>query len=269
MRVAVLASGSVGNCTYVEVGRTRVLVDAGLAPGELVRRLAKVPHGASLDQIDAVLLTHEHSDHVSAAPALAARGLRLYMTEGTRVQLGIVESEVVVPGTAFNIGELSVTPVGIPHDAAEPVGYVLEGEGLRVGYLTDCGHTSPEISEAFADLHLFVLEANHDERLLRSGPYPPSLKRRIGSRLGHLSNDQAASLLRGLRGGRPRALMLAHLSRVNNRPRLARSAAVDATGHAIPIEVAPQGQISSVATLSPRGVAFDGHMAGEQLALFP
>lgn len=245
-----------------------MLIDAGLTAGEIDRRLRRVPKGPSLDQIDAVLLTHEHSDHVLGAPSLMERGIHLYATEGTRVRLGLEQARAVIPGETFHLGEIRVTAIRLPHDAAEPVGYVLEAEGRRMGYVTDCGHPSRDVLEAFAHLDLFVLEANHDERLLRSGPYPPSLKRRIGSRLGHLSNAQTAALLRGLRGRRPRAVMLAHLSQVNNRPRLARAAATEAIGRGVLVEIAAQSRVSPVAVVAPSGVAFDPLPAGEQLRLF-
>lgn len=270
VRVAVLASGSAGNCTYVEVAGTRLLIDAGLSARSVGRRLASVPGGPSLNQIDAVLITHEHADHAAYAAELGELGLPVYATRGTALCLGLFEAHAVVPGATFEIGEVAIRSIGLPHDAAEPVGYVLEGEGRRVGYLTDCGHTSPLIEESFANLDIFVLESNHDEQLLRSGPYPPSLKRRIGSSLGHLSNAQVAALLRGLRRRLPRALLLAHLSQVNNRPRLARQAAIEAMGRtgSMQIEVARQQRISSVAQVDRRGVTFDPIPAGQQMELF-
>ncbi|MEK6606080.1 MAG: MBL fold metallo-hydrolase [Myxococcota bacterium] len=268
MRVAVLASGSSGNCTYVEAAGARLLIDAGISTVEIARRLARVPRGPRLEQIDAVLLTHEHADHVASAWALAARGLRVYATEGTRVRAGLAAALTVVPGRRFEVGEVAVTPVRVPHDAAEPVGYVVEGEGARIGLLTDCGHVTAEIEESFATLDLLVLESNHAERLLRGGPYPASLKRRIGSRLGHLSNEQAARLLRAFRRGMPRALVLAHLSRVNNRPMLARAAAAEAFGRrSIPIAIA-HARGCAVGRIHRGAIDFDAVPAGRQLELF-
>ena len=224
MRFSLLGSGSSGNVAYIEAGGTRVLVDAGLSKAEIDRRLARLPTdaAASVDQIDAVLVTHDHSDHGGHAAAL---GRPLYATAGTKQALSL-EATRVLAGEPFTVGALRVTPVLLPHDAVETVGYVVSDGSSRVGILTDCGHDAPEVAEAYAGCDVLVLECNHDVTMLRYGPYPPSLKRRVGGRLGHLSNDQAVSLLKMMlqAGPPPKLVIAAHLSLANNRAQLAKSA---------------------------------------------
>lgn len=223
MRFSLLGSGSSGNVAYIEAGGTRVLVDAGLPRGEIERRLAKLPSDAAacLEDIDAVLVTHDHSDHGGHAAALRRP---LYATAGTRQALSL-EATRVVAGEPFTVGALRVLPVLLPHDAVETVGYVVSDGSSRVGILTDCGHDAPEVAQAYAGCDLLVLECNHDITMLRYGPYPPSLKRRVSGRLGHLSNDQAASLLKLMlqAGPAPKLVIAAHLSLANNRAQLAKS----------------------------------------------
>jgi phosphoribosyl 1,2-cyclic phosphodiesterase len=227
MRFSLLGSGSSGNVAYFEAGvesRTRLLVDAGLSRAEVERRLQKLPSSVAvaLEQIDGVMLTHEHNDH-----AQHAKGLKrpLWATAGTRLALSL-EATLVRAGQPFCVGAFTVTPVGLPHDAAEAVGYVLDDGTARVGIVTDCGHDAAEVAEGFAGCDALVLEANYDVTMLSYGPYPPSLKRRVGGRLGHLSNEQAASLLKQivLAGKAPKLVIAAHISQANNRPQLAKSA---------------------------------------------
>src|SRR6185312_864715 len=210
---------------YIEAGQTRVLVDAGLSKAEIDRRLTKLPSNAaaSIEEIDAVLLTHDHSDHAGHAAAL---GRPLYATAGTRQALGGIEATRVLAGDAFTVGALRVMPVLLPHDAVETVGYVIGDGASRIGILTDCGYDAPEVAQAYAGCDVLVLECNHDVTMLRYGPYPPSLKRRVGGRLGHLSNDQAVSLLKMMlqAGPPPKLVIAAHLSLANNRAQLAKSA---------------------------------------------
>jgi phosphoribosyl 1,2-cyclic phosphodiesterase len=222
LRLVVLGSGSSGNVAFVEAAGTRVLVDAGLPKDEIEKRLARVPGPVGLGDIQAVLVTHDHSDHAGCAMSL---GAPVYATEGTRLALGWDGTRRVIAGDAFVVGALHVKPVLLPHDALESVGYVLESEHGRVGILTDCGHDAADVAAAYVGCDVLVLETNHDSTLLRHGPYPPSLKRRVGGRRGHLSNDQAASLLRMMcrEHAPPQLVVLAHLSQANNRPQLAKS----------------------------------------------
>jgi phosphoribosyl 1,2-cyclic phosphodiesterase len=224
MRFSLLGSGSSGNVAYIESGGTRVLVDAGLCKAEIDRRLQKLPTSAatSVAAIDAVLITHEHNDHGGFAATI---GRPLYATAGTRLALH-VDATLVRAGQEFTVGALTVLPVLLPHDAAETVGYVVSDGACKVGVLTDCGHETQEIAQAFAGVDLMVLETNHDVTMLRYGPYPPSLKRRVGGRLGHLSNEQSAALLKMMlaAGPPPKIVIAAHISQANNRPSLAKSA---------------------------------------------
>ncbi len=226
LRLTLLGSGSSGNVAFVEAEETRLLVDAGLPKDEIEARLARVPSPLGrlgLEHLDAVLVTHDHNDHAGCAAQL---GRPVWATEGTRQACGWDGTHRVLAGQDFTIGKIRARPVLLPHDAVETVGYVLESEGARVGILTDCGHDAPDVAQAYAGCDVLVLETNHDATLLKHGSYPPSLKRRVGGRLGHLSNDQAASLLRAicLHGKAPKLVIAAHVSQVNNRPLLAKRA---------------------------------------------
>ena len=227
IEVCFLGSGSTGNCAVVRSGRTAVLLDAGLSVRETARRLATA--GMSLDGVSGLLLTHEHSDHVRAAADLARkRELPVWATAGTL-------SAARMPGPLFaDVRQLSggderrlgddlfVTAVATPHDGCEPVCYVFcDGAGRRVGIATDLGHLPAGVAEALRDCEVLGLEANHDVDLLREGPYPAYLKRRIFSDVGHLSNDAAADGMASLVGARTREVVLLHVSLQNNTPALA------------------------------------------------
>jgi phosphoribosyl 1,2-cyclic phosphodiesterase len=245
LRIILLGSGSSGNVAYLEAGpagaRTRVLVDAGLPKKELEERLALVPSAGAplgLQHIDAVLVTHDHNDHAGCAGSL---GRPVWATAGTRRACEL-DAQLVRAGERFTLGAFEVLPVLLPHDAVETVGYVLSDGRAKVGILTDCGHDAPEVAEGFAGCDVLVLEANHDVTLLKLGPYPYSLKRRVGGRLGHLSNDQAASLLRRMcqLAPPPRLVVAAHLSLANNRPQLAKRALDRVLGRAGRVIIATQ-----------------------------
>jgi phosphoribosyl 1,2-cyclic phosphodiesterase len=253
MRFSLLGSGSSGNVAYIEAGETRVLVDAGLSKAEIDKRLTKLPASAAtcVEEIDAVLVTHDHSDHGGHAATI---GRPLYATAGTMQALSIAATRVLA-GEAFTVGTLTVMPVLLPHDAVETVGYVLSDGESKIGILTDCGHDAADVAQAYAGCDLLVLECNHDVTMLRYGPYPPSLKRRVGGRLGHLSNDQSASLLKMMMqaGPAPKVVIAAHLSQANNRSQLAKSAldrvlgrggrVIVATGRGTPIFTLEGGRV--------------------------
>jgi phosphoribosyl 1,2-cyclic phosphodiesterase len=219
--IAFLGSGSSGNCAVVRCGATVILVDAGLSHRETKKRLAVC--GVALEDVAAVFLTHEHSDHVHGALALARKaGLPVFATEGTAMAAGFpgplfADVRTVRGGRDFVLGDLHVRVTSTPHDGVESVCYVFaDAEGRRVGIVTDLGHLSRPVVDALADCEVLGLEANHDEDLLREGPYPPVLKRRILSDVGHLSNDAAAEGLKSLVGPRTRAVTALHVSRHNN-----------------------------------------------------
>lgn len=221
LAIAFLGSGSSGNCAVVRCGATAVLVDAGLSLRETKRRLAL--RGVALEDVQAVFLTHEHADHVHGALALARRaGLPVYASEGTAAAAGLpgplfADVRTVRGGGDVVLGDLHVRVTSTPHDGAESVCYVFaDAAGRRVGMVTDLGHLSRAVLDALRDCEVLGLEANHDEDLLRSGPYPPVLKRRILSHLGHLSNEAAADGLKSLVGPRTRDVMALHVSRHNN-----------------------------------------------------
>ena len=221
LAIAFLGSGSAGNCAVVRCGRTAVLVDAGLSVRETRKRLAR--RGVALSDVAGVLLTHEHADHVYGALALARKaGLPVYATEGTAWAAGFpgplfADVRTVRGGRELTLGDLHVRVTSTPHDGAESVCYAFaDGAGRRVGMATDLGHLSRPVLEALAGCEVLGLEANHDEDLLREGPYPPALKRRILSDVGHLSNEAAAAGLEALVGPRTRAVAALHVSRHNN-----------------------------------------------------
>lgn len=228
--MTVLASGSAGNAILVETDGTKLLVDCGLNARELAKRLDRSATGTRLEEVQGVLCTHEHGDHASALPALASAGLAAYVTDGTARALNLTGAVPIAAGATLSVGGLRILPVAVPHDAAEPVGFILDDGHGRAGIITDCGHPTPEVAEAFSTCDVLVLETNYDVDLLRTGPYAAGLKRRIAGPRGHLSNADAAELLRLMRRPSAQVLVLAHLSEENNRPRLARIAIEKALG---------------------------------------
>jgi phosphoribosyl 1,2-cyclic phosphodiesterase len=320
VRMTVLASGSRGNCTVITAGRTRVLVDAGVSCREILRR-ARIA-GEDIETLDAILITHEHQDHVQGLSVLARKfGIPVYFTEATHrawlrwmtpqrrmsyaewlagrkaeaarkaeeaAKAGAAPSETSLDadaanpfyregaleecaaeaealacelkaaegsdsdtdpvdkkrrprpsadpcalpaveyfraGKPFAIGDLKVSAFTIPHDAADPVGFVLEGEGMRIGFATDLGYMPANVAQQLRGCDVLLLESNHDLDMLRDGPYPWSVKQRVLSRVGHLSNAAAAEFLEKGYDGSAAYVVLAHLSQSNNLPDLARVAA--------------------------------------------
>ncbi len=225
-RAAVLGSGSGGNAVVVESNGGRVLIDAGFSCKELERRMRLV--GIDPSTISAVLLTHEHEDHIKGVDRFARKHrLPVYLTAGT--MLGTVLGDEVVPrtvriesGRPFEVGPFAVEAFSIPHDAREPVGFVLQdGAGRRLGLASDIGCRTQLAWGRLVDLDCLLLETNHDLEMLRSGPYPWALKQRVAGRHGHLSNREAADGLPELLAERLRFVVLYHLSRTNNLPALA------------------------------------------------
>ena len=218
MQFASLGSGSKGNSTLVRAGDTLVMVDCGFSLRETHRRLARLK--VDPGRLDAILVTHEHTDHASGVSALSrAYRIPVYLTHGTSGTGGCDGSYELRPFNceeSFTIGALSVKAVAVPHDAAEPCQYRFSWRQSTLGILTDLGCVTPHVVENFRSCQSLVLEFNHDLPMLLDGSYPPHLKRRVGSDWGHLSNGQAAELLRRMDCGRLRHLVVAHVSEKNN-----------------------------------------------------
>jgi len=228
VRICVLASGSGGNCLWVEAGQTRALFDAGLPLRETVRRCKDA--GLDARELTDVFLTHEHADHAGAAGVLARKlGVRVHATRGTfRALRDAPPAELRKPlraGVPVRIGELSVMPIEVPHDAHEPVVYRFGDGSVSAALVTDLGCAPPPLWRALRGLDALVLEMNHDLHMLLDGPYPWSVKKRVRSDHGHLSNEQGAQLLSRVLHGGLRHLVLAHLSEHNNSEKHARRAA--------------------------------------------
>ena len=231
MRFASLGSGSRGNALIVDVGDTRVLLDCGFSLKVTVERLARLD--ITPESIDAVLLTHEHSDHLGSAARFAARfGLPVYLTYGTQQALSDCwpDCRLIDSHQTFAIGSLEVQAFPVPHDAREPVQYVFSDGQHRLGVLTDCGTVTAHVLSMLDACNALVLECNHDTRLLAESSYPAMLKRRISGNFGHLGNGQAAELLTRIETSRLQHIVAAHLSEQNNRPELAVTALATALG---------------------------------------
>lgn len=252
-----LASGSKGNAVLLSSPTTQVLVDAGLSGKETSRRLDKTfAHPGALQGL---VVTHEHQDHVRGVGVLSRRfGLPVYLTRGTLERLPhsvgtLAEVQLFQPGQAFTIGDLTFHAFSTSHDAADPVGFVVEHNGTRLGVCTDLGTATQLVKTRLAGCHGLIVEANHDPQLLMNGPYPFHLKQRIRSRHGHLSNEDTCHLLETLHHASLRTVVLAHLSEVNNRPDLVtRCVASHLAGpHWSPIRfiVAAQHEVSEEAEL--------------------
>ncbi|WP_444903910.1 MBL fold metallo-hydrolase [Microbulbifer sp. CnH-101-E] len=226
LRFASLGSGSKGNGTLVASGDQCLLVDCGFTIKETERRMSRL--GMSPADLAAILVTHEHSDHLSGVAPLARKyGLPIYLTPGTlrARDIGKLPQVHLIEGhQPFLIGDIQVTPVAVPHDAREAAQYVFRSRGSSLGLLTDLGTVTPHVESHFADCDALVLEANHDPQMLAQGPYPPSLKRRVGGAYGHLSNQQAAGFLQRVGYEQLQHLVVAHISEKNNTLELARSA---------------------------------------------
>lgn len=232
MRFIPLGSGSRGNATLVEFGSTRLLVDAGLSARALNARLDAV--GIPAGDIDFILLSHDHGDHVRGAERFSrVNDVPVVCSTETldamdRSEHHFASWSRLSENGPMRLGDCKVEPFPVPHDAARPVGFVIEGEGLRIGMATDLGCATTVVLERLRGCHLVMIESNHDPEMLLNGPYPWHLKQRVAGRTGHLSNDDAASLLRDVVDDSCRAVVLAHLSEQNNTPELARGAAARA-----------------------------------------
>ena len=234
MRFASLGSGSEGNALVVQVGQTTVMMDCGFGLAATEMRLARV--GLMPEDIDAILVTHEHSDHIGGVAKFARKHkLPVWLTHGTAKvfregSVPTVMLNFVDPHDAFSVGDIKVTPYLVPHDAFEPVQYVFSDGAARLGVLTDTGSITAHIQSTLSGCDALVLECNHDLDMLMLGPYPDSLKRRVSGKFGHLDNATAASLLAGIDCSRLKHVLAAHLSQRNNLPSLAVAALAGALG---------------------------------------
>jgi phosphoribosyl 1,2-cyclic phosphodiesterase len=230
VRFASLGSGSEGNALIVQTREggttTTIMIDCGFNQKELERRLNRV--GLSTPDLDAIFVTHEHSDHIGGVFRVGRKfDIPLYMTRGTYINHNdalaeLASVQIICAYTPVVFQDLSVMPFTVPHDAREPVQYVVQDRHARLGALTDLGHLTPSLYQDLAGLNALVLEANHDSDMLERSSYPASLKRRIAGPYGHLANDVAATLLAGLDRSQLQTILAAHLSSSNNTPDLAR-----------------------------------------------
>jgi phosphoribosyl 1,2-cyclic phosphodiesterase len=233
-RFASLGSGSKGNAWVVQAGRTTVLVDCGFGPRVALRRLERL--GLAAEGLDAILVTHEHSDHGRGVARVAERArCPVWLSHGCHAMLEALDAapvaaRIVAGHEAFAVGDLQVTPYPVPHDAREPVQYTFSDGDRRFGLLTDAGHVTSHIEAVLVGCHALALECNHDVERLRTGSYPAALKRRILGPYGHLDNTAAAALLARIAGPGLRHVVAAHLSEHNNAPDLARAALAGALG---------------------------------------
>jgi phosphoribosyl 1,2-cyclic phosphodiesterase len=247
-----LASGSKGNTILVCSQKTRILLDAGLSARELVSRLQQT--SVQANRLDAVVITHEHADHVRGLGTLSRRfDLPVYLSQGTLenlpVEIGqLADIKLFQPGVPFAIGDLRIQPFAVSHDAEDPAGFVVEHDGHRLGVCTDLGIATQLVKTRLQGCQGLILEANHDLQLLANGPYPLPLKQRIRSRHGHLSNADAFELLKSITHSALQSVLFAHLSEVNNQPDLVFAGAQelrnDCGWDAVALEVAKQHEVS-------------------------
>lgn len=233
-----LQSGSNGNSIYVETNSTRLLFDAGLSGKRAEQRMAV--HGRNIRAVDAVIISHDHADHARGAGVYQRKfGLPVYMTKPThsaiRCQLGRLDVRYFYSGDSLAFEDVVVHALPTAHDAADGVAFVVEGEGKRLGILTDLGHPFPGLQEVLECVDAAYLECNYDPQMLETGSYPPMLKRRIRGAGGHLSNRESAELLRACARRRPNWVAVAHLSKENNHPDLAVAAQHQALGRDYPV----------------------------------
>ena len=241
MRMTVLASGSRGNCTVLSSSSASILVDAGLSCRETLKRMKTA--GEDPHQLRAIVISHEHSDHVAGLEVLARKlKIPVYITaetyeswrkvvrdkEGQPVRLE--RREHFHAGRKFMIGDITVTPFTIPHDAADPCGFTFRAEGVKIGIATDLGYLPFSVKDQLRGCDGLMIESNHDLEMLRNGPYPWMVKQRVMSRVGHLSNAALAEFFEKDYDGSASFLVLAHLSEHNNHPELARETAWKALG---------------------------------------
>lgn len=251
VRVCVLGSGSRGNSTWVATEKTRLLVDAGFSKKETYARLAAV--NETPERCDALVISHEHADHINGLRALALElKVPIYISPATRDTIHwdpkINAFEMFTAGEKFSIGDIQITPFSIPHDAADPVAFTFEAQGIKIGLVTDLGCIPEVVKQRVRGCHCLIFESNHDLEMLKVGPYPWYVKQRVMSRHGHLSNRTTGEFLSEGYDGQAQVLVLAHLSETNNHPEIARLSATEALGHcSLPREL-PELHLASQST---------------------
>ena len=231
MRFASLGSGSKGNATLVAADKTLVLLDCGFGLRDAIARLARF--GVSPDQLNAIVVTHEHSDHIHGVAMLARKfSVPIYSSAGTAQHKSLRELDFIplVSGAKLSVGAIELDPIEVPHDAAEPLQFCFSDGIHRIGVLTDIGLITPKVEQHFGACDALFLECNHDMDMLAYGPYPYELKQRVGGWYGHLNNEQSANFLLNIDTTRLRELAIAHISQKNNDPNLARKALANALG---------------------------------------
>ena len=250
MRICTLASGSSGNSLYIESSRSKILVDAGIGPRILKKRLESID--VNINDIDAVIVTHEHEDHTRAITKIR---IPVYVaTETVPIWKNSVESiNEFESDEPFEINDLFITPFSVPHDAIDPVGFTIQTDNLKVGVVTDIGSVTSLVVEKLKGSNVLVLESNHDINLLFYSQYPWMLKQRIKGRLGHLSNVQSGALLNTLIHNDLKYVVLAHLSIINNCPKVAFEEAMKIINRkdtdSIKVHVAPRKTVGEVLSI--------------------
>jgi phosphoribosyl 1,2-cyclic phosphodiesterase len=256
MQFCVLGSGSKGNATYVCAGATAILIDGGFSAIEIQRRLATI--GVDFASIGAILVTHEHNDHIRGIPVLSRRGsLPVFANPLTYRAAGsslnqLYRYEEFDTGSTFHFQDLSVHPFSVSHDTRDPVGFVITDGRHALGYCTDTGRVTRLMHHRLAGCHGLILESNHDPEMLRNGPYPPYLKQRVQGKHGHLANHEAAAFLSDLAHDNLRHVVLAHISETNNLPRIAQAVTMQAlatNGSGPEVTTAPQDRPTPLISL--------------------
>jgi phosphoribosyl 1,2-cyclic phosphodiesterase len=248
--ICTLASGSSGNSLFIQTERAKILVDAGISPRQITSRLKTL--GIQMSEIDVVLITHEHTDHIAALPFIK---VPVYVASTTIFlwKDKVENLKEFDTGSPFCVNDALITPFPIPHDALDPVGFTIQTEHKKVGVVTDIGSVTALVRERLKGVDALILEFNHDEEMLLYGPYPWDLKQRIKGRLGHLSNVDAAGLLGSLIHDGLRYVILAHLSESNNTPKraleVASSALIKNGGEQIRLLVAQRKTLGEILIL--------------------
>ena len=249
LALCTLASGSKGNALYVSNGSTAILVDAGLSGKEIQRRLAS--RGLSAGDLSAIIVSHEHADHIHGVGVLARRfSLPVYISERTKQaapHLGKIRDLVPFEcGKSFEVDRLTIHPFSVSHDAEDPVGFTVRQDGIKIGIATDLGIATSMVKEHLKESSLLVIEANHDPVMLEEGPYPWPLKQRISGRTGHLSNEASRGLLEEVYHDRLQHVILAHISEINNTPERALSVVRKSLNGAVRLSTASQDVCSDI-----------------------